>query len=131
MLKKLIVMFMILFSFANYVFAADVIHLKNNTKYEGKVVAIHPETVELYMGENSPKRFFSKREIKVIVYENGETEIFPEAEKKPEMNSDIKEIRKTVDKIEKDKMKKSGIIEGVAVCCIIYIIASLIVAGNQ
>lgn len=71
-------MIVLVFSFAGYAFAADVIRMKDGTKYEGKVVVIHPKTVELITEDGKPNRIIPKKDISVIEYENGEKETFPQ-----------------------------------------------------
>jgi len=130
MVKKIIVIFILLL-FPNYIFAADVIHLKDGTKFEGKVITIQPETVEIDMGENKPKRIIAKKDIKVIVYENGEVETFEIKKEEVSTSQDINEIKKKVEEKEKKDTKKEGLITGIAICCILYIIVALIVASNS
>lgn len=68
-----LLLLVIIFSFP--IFAQDVIHLKNGDKYSGKVQEIRPAEIVLVIPD-APKRIILKRDIKVIVYENGEIEMF-------------------------------------------------------
>lgn len=116
MFRKL-ALFVLVFAFAGSAFAADVVRLKNGKEYEGKVVVINPQTVELFSEKLMLKRIISKKDISVIEYENGETETFPEC---------------TVTRLTEYEREKLHTYGGISCCALVTIIAVVaIIASND
>jgi hypothetical protein len=131
MLKKTALIAFLIMAFASYVFAADVVHLKNGTKYEGKVVAIHPDTIEMSMGEGRPTRFIAIKDIRVIVYENGETEAFQDTVTVGSTEKELKEIKAKLAVNEKESAKSNGVLLGVGICVALFLVLSLIASSGS
>jgi len=108
--------------------SSDNIHLNSGQIIECKILSIDTTTVTAEILESEIKRTFYKTEIKVIIYEDGTAEVFPNVEPDPydELKQRMEELKVKTDKIELKEAKAKGLATGVAICCVIIFILAFI-----
>lgn len=122
MKKRTALVILMIAAFANYSFAADIVHLKDGTKYEGKVLAIHPDRLEMSTGEGMPARIIAIEDVALIVYDNGQTESFQDTVKALDKQ---KELQARLAASEKENTEATGLL-WMATGCVVIVTLVLI-----
>ena len=75
---KRVSLLMVLFALANFLYANDIIYLNNGDEIKSKILKISSNTIEYKKTSNieGPSYEISKDEVVMIIYENGEKDIF-------------------------------------------------------
>ena len=123
MLTK-IIYFVLIILLPCLIFPQDVLHLKDGSKIDCKVVSIHQETVEVIVGEDIQNEKIQKADIKVIVYENGKVEIFSSQLSKEELEKRLIENEMKVEIQKKD-------LGGIVVLVTLIIIALILIPAAR
>ncbi len=87
-------------------YSQDSVQFIDGSKILCKVLSINPETIEISTGEDMPKRTFFKKDIKEIMYKNGEIETFINQQSTEELE---KRLTENEMKIEKQKNDLGGV----------------------
>ncbi len=103
--------------------AQDVVHLKDGTKIKGAVKLIREENVDVSIDNGAETRTILKKNIKAIVYENGEVDTFEEY-------SDMGKVNKRLDRME-DKIDRIEPERSLISCCSIILVFGLVLIYNN
>lgn len=127
-MKRNVISLIILFSLTSVIYCQDIVYLGSENKIECKVIAIHPDTVEIQPSDSTAKRYIDKSKIRAIKYENGKMQFFDDQGKKDETSTDkkVKNLENRINENDKKEAHQSGIVTGIGICCGIVLILAIL-----